>query len=390
MNILVITESIDNTAAGSIFNNFIKELHQYNKIKLLIITNDIEGALGNKYNTIQLKKSPLKNSRFYKLALTALNFDLEGYSRVKSGESAFKSAYKKFKPDVILVFAAGFHYYTLELGNILSRKYKVPLAVHLVDPMPAVEGWNEHRLLRNAIIKYVSKRLRYAKLLSYTNQKMLDYQIALHKISKNTITEVLYNPAQYSPLSNQFSNKHSKFVYIGALYNKRQPNELIEAFVNYLSKDPDAELLFVGSINNYDHLIPKEFSDKISFLEWTNSPEQYLEYADVLIDIDADIANDVFISSKLNNYLMYDKPILAISPENSPARELLKMCKATIFFTVNSSHSIFEKLIEINNLETSKELFSEREKLRSELQIESLTSKLMSGLKKLTEPDNIR
>jgi len=91
--------------------------------------------------------------------------------------------------------------------------------------------------------------------------------------------------------------------------------------------------------------------------------------------------NDVFISSKLINYLMYDKPILSISPENSPARDLLKMCTRSVFFCTHSKNSIFQKLIEINDFTHGFDIYNEREQLRSEMQSKNIINKLIDSLK---------
>ncbi|AZB91498.1 hypothetical protein DKE41_018570 [Acinetobacter pittii] len=43
-----------------------------------------------------------------------------------------------------------------------------------------------------------------------------------------------------------------------------------------------------------------------------------------MIDIDADIENDVFISSKFFNYLMINRKILCITGKNSPVTKFVR------------------------------------------------------------------
>ncbi len=383
MKILIICESLNKSPAGNVFKTFIKEMKLHIGVEFFVIANKIDSELKTSNDFRELNLVPITNSRFYKLVFVLSNFDFEGLQHVKAGKLLFNRVYDEFKPDVILLFASAYGFFTLELGYQLSRDKNIPLAIHLVDPMPSVEGWNEHPILRRAIRKYAGKRLRGAQFLSYTNKKMLDYQTHLHKIPKSTVTEVLYNPVQHFPATLKMESENNKFLYIGSLYNKRKPNELISAFTRFLLVNDKAELLFVGSDNNFQHLIPEKFVDNIKFISWTDKPEEYLDAADILIDIDADITNDVFISSKLNNYLMYDKLILSISPDNSPARDLLKMCNKSVFFSTHSSDSIFKKLIEIRDLTFSADFFNERVNLRLDLLSKNIVKKLIDSLKKI-------
>lgn len=383
MKILIISEALDNSAAGRIFKIFVDSLSFNPKIQLFIISNKIDWNLKTRIKSIELGKSGLTNSRFYKLIFAIFAFDYEGLSRVLAGLKHYRQIRKSFQPDVILVLTSGYCYNSIDFGVKISEKYKIPLAIHSVDPMPAPAGWNEHPFLRRAIIKYVGNRFRKANYLSFTNNSMLDYQIDLLGISSKTKTEVLLNPAQHNPIKKEFTNNNSRFLYLGSFYNKRKPDYLIEAFICFLKINPDAEIFFVGVGNNKIIYNASEKYFQIKVFDWTNEPEKYLEMADVLIDIDADIENDVFIASKLNNYILLDKPILSISPEGSPARNLLKDCKETIFFSNNSAESIYEKLTAIGGFKPNLDIFNERNSLRMRVNIENITVELFEHLQSI-------
>jgi glycosyltransferase involved in cell wall biosynthesis len=391
MKILIISEEISNSAAGRVFQSFVASLIKRPELQLFVIANQISKSLKSRIDSEVLNKPKLSNFRFYKLLFTLFCFDVEGYSRVRKGKKVFRKISPTFNPDVILVFASGLSYNSIDLGVKLSRKYNKPLAVHCVDPMPAPVGWGEHPALRNAIIKYAGKRLRKADFLSYINEKMLDYQQKLLQISDKTKTTVLLNPFQYLPNNTtQNSAPKLKFLYIGSFYTKRKPDKLIESFVKFLAQNPEAELIFVGVGNNSTVIDAAKKHKQINVHAWTDEPEKFMDEATVLIDMDADIPNDVFIGSKLNNYIMYNKPILSISPIGSPSRQLLKDCQNTIFFSDWSVDSIYNNILEINNSNFSNDRFEERNYLRTQLNIENITYNLILHLNAILSKENIQ
>ena len=113
-------------------------------------------------------------------------------------------------------------------------------------------------------------------------------------------------------------------------------------------------------------------------------PEDYIRKSSVLIDIDADIANDVFISSKLIQYLSYDRTILCISPENSPARKLLQNKTKTVIISGHKQDDILSALVTAGKLSKTNTEYSEREQLLNLFDIETIVAKWnnsISGIK---------
>ena len=283
------------------------------------------------------------------------------------------------------MLGSGLSYNSINLGVKIAKEYNKPLAIHCVDPMPAPADWGEHPILRKAIIKYAGKRMRKANFLSYSNETMLNYQVELLKIDKKTKKSVLLNPFQYFPdnIILNFEDNLS-FLYIGSFYNKRKPDKLIEAFIRFLRVNPNAELNFVGVGNNTTVLEAAKKYHQINVQSWTDEPEKFMTINSVLIDLSADIPADVFIGSKLNNYFMYNKPILSISPIDSPTRVMLKDCKNSVFFSDWSVDSIYTSILAINSTNFKSSIFEERNALRLELNIQQITDKLISNLNKIS------
>jgi glycosyltransferase involved in cell wall biosynthesis len=382
MNLLIICEELNNSAAGRVFRKFIDAFLK-KQAGLFILANEIDQSLKDKTKYIELGQPALTHSRLFKLLFTLFNFDFEGYSRLIKGQRIFIQLTKEYSPDIILVFSASYGFASVNLGYFLSKKYDIPLAVHCADPMPSPPGWGEHPLLRNATIRYIGKRLRFASYLSYTNPTMLESQVNTLAITGKTKTAVIFNPGpEDHEKSGCIKSNKNIFLFAGSLYNKRNPQKLIDAFALFIKSVPDAKLIFLGSMQTRP-VIPEDLNQSVEIIGWTDFPEQYMNSAGVLIDIDAEIEEDVFISSKLNNYIYYNKPILIISQPGSPSRRFLEECRATVFFSKNETKDILSKLLIIQGNKLQEIDFNERNKIREKLKPDQLISELLSHLKQV-------
>ena len=63
-------------------------------------------------------------------------------------------------------------------------------------------------------------------------------------------------------------------------------------------------------------------SNHIEFHDYVTDLAIYYSNATVLIDINAYFDNDVFLSSKIINYLSIYKPIISLTGHNSPSRNV--------------------------------------------------------------------
>jgi hypothetical protein len=64
------------------------------------------------------------------------------------------------------------------------------------------------------------------------------------------------------------------------------------------------------------------------------------------VDIDADIENDVFISSKFFNYLMINRKILCITGKNSPVTRFVEESNVEyVYITNHTCSNIFQSIL---------------------------------------------
>jgi hypothetical protein len=119
-----------------------------------------------------------------------------------------------------------------------------------------------------------------------------------------------------------------RLLHTGNLYNGiRAPNGLFETLSDYHSDAPFT-FRFVGWAPD-SALKSLGDASRRGLISWT-SPLYYspclkeMAGADVLVVIDADFAASPFLPSKIFDYLLFDKPMLGLTPANSATARFLK------------------------------------------------------------------
>lgn len=267
----------------------------------------------------------------------------------------------------------------MRLGQKLSKKFNIPYLLHATDPLPSPKEWGEKEIYRKAVIKAISPFYKKADLISASNPVMLDYQLkSLGLIQKKSF--VLYNPlSEWKELDEKKIVKNS-FLYLGSVYGKRDPHVLIKTFLSLLEKVPDARLVFVGSrINLGNFEIPPKSRSNFVSIDWTEDVEKYIQEAEVLIDYNANIQGDVFLSSKLSKYIGYNRKILVICTKSSaPAFCFRNEENINITLSLYDQESIVEKCCQLLNLKPIE--WEYRKRLVKNLQTENIINDLIQKL----------
>jgi len=379
MRILLVVFDINNSATGLVINNILKSLILQNP-EIAIICNKVTSKEIPSNICYEINGGNLDYDRFDKLLLVATQKNFKGLSWIYKGVQIAKKIVDSFNPEMVLVISSAYGFPVFEMGYRISRKFKIPLAIHAVDPLPSTAGWGEHQLLRKSIISIIRPYYKYASIVSSTNETMLNYQknVIGEKYIKNSF--VLPNP--YSPLKNDLTApiEQKSFVYLGSVYGKRNIQHLIDAFTIFCDRHKDAKLYFIGPIDPGKAIISEHVADKIVLINWTDEPEIFMSKCTILVDIDADIENDVFISSKLTNYLVADRVILSISPFNSPARKLMQHLHTTVVVTADSKAEILNALEEALNKSQNLIDFDERNEMRDYLSPKAVAKNLLDNL----------
>lgn len=260
-----------------------------------------------------------------------------------------------FTPDV--VYARSTPIMVCEVAARLKKQYGIPVMMHFTDPVPAPIEWDPNIRYRRRMIKTMNRLLPFADSVSFGNTAMLRYQQSLINFSFLHKSFILPDPVRSENLYGGERERKDVYtiVFLGALYGNRNPKPLFEALACLNGKGYKCELVVYDT--NRTNLIVPGF---VKFVGRTQDIKKALSNSDLLLNIDGDDTIPVFISSKLKEYLSCCRPILSITPEGSPSRDLTKGLK-TVFSVNNTCNSIKEQLVELFEITFPHEMFKERE-----------------------------
>jgi glycosyltransferase involved in cell wall biosynthesis len=382
MKILVITENVGRTAPGIVFERLIHGLSSFHQIDLLTADYDPSVDLSNLSDTIIVRKYNM-HPRVYKFLISLFNVNpYDYYWSLK----ALRKLKKRSNQDYDLVFSCTsyHHYASIVTGIKIANDYKSKFVIYAVDAIPAPEGWPENKYYYQGVLRMMSKYLSLADAFFSSNHLMLAYQLEKFTPKHRFLSDVVYNTGGLNsveyPLITSTSNN---FLYTGGIYGARKAEYLLQGFEKLLEEYPDSKLIFVGS-----HLLAStllrvkpQTVDKIEIVPFTKDLTEYYRNATALIDIDADIENDVFLSSKMTNYIMINRMIISETGQNSPSRHLFKGIESILQCGHDSDQicEAMEKAIVTKNSVS----FNDRKSLLELFDIKSIVAKLNKSLEEV-------
>lgn len=374
VNLLVICENIGKSATGIVIESFLKYLDNSKELNLIIICNQNYSDYAFKdLRLIGFEKQHV--NFYYKLSLIFFGKEPGSNAWVKEGLNKLGDT----KIDIIIALTSAYSIRSFQLAFEISRKKHIPYVLHALDPMPSPKAWGEHPVLRYGIKKSVRPYYKSAALISASNRQMIAYQCNQLGLNDKKTT-FFYNPSNsgkdnsFQALQTLNGKKEIKFLYLGTLYDKRSPACILDALEQLYQKGFQVSFSFVGNINS---VRIKELLKGYSFvklLPFQDNPDQIISEHDILVDIDADIEDDVFISSKLNFYLAIPRPILCVTPENSPSAILVKDCGSSVIVSIHKSESIYQAIFEL--LKQKKIDYIDRQVLLKEVSLSMVGEKI--------------
>lgn len=334
---LIIAMDMSASAAGIVFKRIVSSMSQY--MTCDIVCPNIDDEVLSISNVL-----PCTSYKRLHHRVEAILYRLQGYKLTdklwscRNRRNIYK-AVTQDNYDIIISFVYAGNFTPIIIGNYLKKKTNLPWVVYSVDAIPAPIEWSKDLVLRDKLLHYLTKYIGSADAFFSSNPIMSNYQKSIFPQFQGKWGVVL------TP-SHTFLNKSLKrndsacitFLYPGEVYAPRKIDALLSGFKNYLKDRPHSKLIFVGNskfadFTNYESLID---SGTIERHGYTKNIDVFYERADVLIDLNANIENDVFLSSKVCNYLSYNKPIISISELGSPVRSMMSGYQTIIHCRHNS------------------------------------------------------
>lgn len=377
MKILVIVSNVGKTAPGIVFERLIEGLTEGHEID--VVAAKLDSVAGSAARVTEISERTI-HPRVSKWLIGVLGISPLDWLWSRRVAGTLKG--RKFGGyDLVFSFISFHHYAPLLAGAYCAKVYGAKLAVYSVDAIPAPVGWSKEDAYFRSVKALVRRLLPKADFFFSANRQMLEYQLNLFKPKESVITGVVYNPnsgkIRYFDSKSRIENV---FLYTGGIYGVRTPKYVLGAFLELLKVHPESTLEFVGSRipEHYFGEYGEEERKKVIIHPFTNDLTPFYERATALIDIDADIEDDVFLSSKIVNYIAINRLIISETGRNSPSREIFRGI-GSILQCDHNSKELFEAMLHAVEIRSRID-FSDRDEVLKVFSIkkivEGLTSKI--------------
>lgn len=355
MKILLLTERFDdNIPTGVISKRIADELVNFGN-EVVVLSSDLIGKTWKNGRHYICKKKHIIPARVLLLISNLLGINLDSFRWRKGMYQISKRIMLEFKPDV--VYARSTPISVCQIAAKIKKHYDTRVLMHFTDPVPAPIEWDSNKLYRKRMIHTMNTILPYADRVSFGNSAMLSYQQKLQSYYFLNKSFVSPDPSPQDTLyyDTEYTNKDLVLSYLGSFHGSRNPNELFKA-ISMFNKTKGKALLFVYDHNRTGLRTP----DFVSFVGRVDDVKGALLHSSILINLDGDDKEPVFISSKLKEYLCCGRPIISITPQESPSRQITDGLK-TVISTTNDCNEIFDAIISFNEQVFSETDFLERE-----------------------------
>ena len=373
LRILALTYSYGGDASGIVVRNIINELSNSNQVEVWAYKIDSQISQ-NEIENIRLLKYPIDISYidYIKVSMRLFRDDiLCDFSKygMRTGHMAY---------DIVVSFVYGFYYQGLIIGSYIKRKLSVPHYCYMIDPIPTPIGWTRNNFFRKQVSKFIKSYSKFVDVFAVSNPRIIDYE---KLFIPNNRFEVVYTPISDVKFNDTCNiNKLGfNFLYAGSIYGARTPYYFLKAFERLIGEGVDASITFLGTtgISEWLNFLSYDCCQKIFIESSTNDLSKYYIESDALVDIDADLANDIFVSSKLINYLCVNRPILCETNVNSPSHDLLNGLESVIFsdHNVDNMYQCMRNLI----LADREYNYTERKEIIDYLNVKSVVERMFES-----------
>lgn len=264
---------------------------------------------------------------------------------VSDWQMAISQEIEKEKYDLIIVLGTGMSFAPhFAMANIDTS---IPWIVNIHDPFPAHYYPYPYRKKSNLIYVNLAKKfdmvLKKATKVVFPSLRLQEWMqqfypciadksfVIPHCMVDEDMLSAL--PSETQDMIIKLSKDKFNIVHAGSLLGPRNPHYLISAFKKFIDSDVEikntARLNIIGKVAREHTGFDKIYVDMNQNLNIITDRVSYkyslsiLKQSDVLILLEAIAEESPFMPGKLADYIWADKPILALTPENSETARLL-------------------------------------------------------------------
>ena len=229
------------------------------------------------------------------------------------------------------------------VGYKLKQRFGVRWIANWNDP--SVTIWPEpytHRFSASKtkmLEEYTVQCLKAADVNTFPSQSLLDHFIEHFPFLRNQCTEVIPHIALWESLYTPTKRvKKDKFYlcHSGNLSAERNPELLFRAMREMIDEGyTRMQLDIMGHINDYTRALIEKYdlSDYVGCAgsyAYMEAVTRLLDY-DVLVLLEARLLRGIFFASKFTDYAQSTRPILAVSPKEGFAYDMLTQYGGGVF-----------------------------------------------------------
>ena len=245
------------------------------------------------------------------------------------------------------------------VGYKLKQRFGVRWIANWNDPSATIwpEPYTHHFSASKAkmLEKYTVQCLKGADVNTFPSQSLLDHFTAHFPFLRNKETKVIPHIALWESLYTPTKRVKKDKLYLchsGNLSAERNPELLFRAMRELVDEGyTRMQLDIMGHINGYT----RDLIDKYGLVDYVGCAGSYpymeavtrlLDY-DVLVLLEARLQRGIFFASKFTDYAQSTRPILAVSPKEGFAHDMITRYGGGVFVDNEDYQDIKRGLLEL-------------------------------------------
>lgn len=293
----------------------------------LVTSNRADIRDDNRFQqAVKLSSFPFRPQRH----LQGLNYLLTGCD-CEFPAWGWRAAMVKPATDVDVIYARTRPLTSAFPAMIAAKRSGLPLVLHFSDPAPS--PWLDPRSTQGSRERSFSVKLaQCAAAATFTTTEAMELQACMVPQWANVPSYVVPHIAPRWE-SNHTPVSGTRLLYTGSFYGARGPHSLLKGFGAFQKTRTAARLTFLGSNGSLLSDVVRDYSleASIDILPPVIDVTPVIKEATTLVAVDSFHSAPVFMSTKFVEYLATDKPIVLISPRQSPSAKLAQDERAGIY-----------------------------------------------------------
>jgi glycosyltransferase involved in cell wall biosynthesis len=223
----------------------------------------------------------------------------------------------------------------------IKRRFDIPWVAQFNDPWAHNPYHPLHNADKDKRIYLERQVMETVDHVIFPTQEMANLYMELYPRLRQRVTVLphhfdpeLYQTKSTAGKSVKSKTKRIRMAYLGDFYGIRSPEPLLKALEIAETEMPELaeriEIVFVGNVEQRYQEMIKEYQTRIQTIVNRKPQVLYFESLrmmarmDMLLLIDAPSDENIFLSSKLIDYLGARRPILGITSEKGTASAILR------------------------------------------------------------------